>query len=198
MRKTLTRLALAGAAVTVLATGAAMAQIPAPPVPPTPPAPPMDDMMAMGPGMMFMHHGRATDPESRAQRLRDVLQLRPDQDAALKAYVDATSPKIIVRDEDDRKDGDKSERPVDRSVERKPPTTLERLDRMSKTAEALQKRVAATRAFYTALSPSQQKAFDALGLEGGGDHMFIRRFETHGPAAFKGGERRVIIQRKVG
>lgn len=194
MRKTLTRLALAGAAVTILATSAAVAQIPAPPAPPTPPAPPMDDMMAMGPGMMVMHHGRAADPESRAQRLRDVLQLRPDQDAALKAYVDATSPKIIVKDEDDRKDGDKP----DRLVERKPPTTLERLDRMTKAAEALQKRVSATRAFYTALSPSQQKAFDALDLEGGGDHMFIRRFETHGPAAFKGGERRVIIQRKVG
>lgn len=197
MRKTITRLALAGVAVAALAAGAATAQIPAPPAPPpppAPPAPPMDGMMAMGPGMMFMHHGRHADPESRAQRLRDVLQLRPDQDAALKAYVDATSPKIVVKDEDDRKDGDKP----DRLVERKPPTTLERLDRMSKAAEAMQKRVAATRAFYTALSPSQQKAFDALGLEDGGDHMFIRRFDTHGPAVFKGGEHRVVIQRKVG
>ena len=196
MRKSFTRLALAGAAVGVLGASAAAAQIPAPPTPPAPPAPPlpppppMDAMMAMGPDMMIMHHGRDLDPEKRAQRLRDVLQLRADQEGALKAYVDATSPKITVRQ-------DKSE-PGDKPTERKPATTLERLDRMSQAAEALQKRVAAARAFYTALSPSQQKAFDALGLEAGGDHMFIRRFETHGPAAFKNGSRAVVIQRKVG
>lgn len=196
MRKSFIRLALAGGAVGVLAAGVAAAQIPAPPpvppVPPMPPAPPMDAMMAMGPDMMIMHHGRDLDPEKRAQRLRDVLQLRSDQEGALKAYVDATSPKITVRQ--DKAD----EKPGDKLVERKPATTLERLDRMSQAAEAMQKRVAATRAFYGALSPSQQKAFDALGLEAGGDHMFIRRFETHGPAAFKGGSRAVVIQRKVG
>lgn len=195
MRKSLIRLALAGAAVTALAAGAASAQIPAPPPPPAPPAPPsMDAMMAMGPGMMFMHHGRGLDPAKRAEHLRDVLQLRPDQDGALKAYVEATSPKIVVRkDNDDDKPGEK----MDRLVDRKPPTTLERLDQMSKVAEAMQKRVAATRAFYIALSPSQQKAFDALDLERGGDHVFIRRFETRGPAPFKG-SRTTVIQRKVG
>lgn len=198
MRKSLIRLALAGAAVTALAAGAASAQIPAPPPPPAPPAPPapppMDAMMAMGPGMMMMHHGRGLDPAKRAEHLRDVLQLRPDQDGALKAYVEATSPKIVVRkDNDDDKPGEK----MDRLVDRKPPTTLERLDQMSKVAEAMQKRVAATRAFYTALSPSQQKAFDALDLERGGDHVFIRRFETRGPAPFKG-SRTTVIQRKVG
>lgn len=199
MRKSLLRLALAGAAVTALAAGAASAQIPAPPTPPAPPAPTapppppsMDAMMAMGPGMMAMHHGRGLDPAKRAEHLRDVLQLRPDQDGALKAYVEATSPKILVKkDEADGKDG------PERLVERKPPTTLERLDQMTKAAEALQKRAAATRAFYTALSPSQQKAFDALDLERGGDQMIIRRFETRGPAPFKG-SRTMVIQRKVG
>ncbi len=194
MRKSLIRLALAGAAVTALAAGAASAQVPAPPEPPAPPAPPpppMEAMMAMGPGMM-MHHGRAPNPEHHAQHLRDVLQLRPDQEGALKAYVEATAPKMLVRkDEADGKDG------PDRAINRKPPTTLERLDHMSKAAEALQKRVAATRAFYTALSPSQQKAFDALDLEGGGDHVFVRRFETRGPAPFKGAKT-PVIQRKVG
>lgn len=194
MRKSLVRLALAGAAVTALAAGAASAQIPTPPAPPAPlapPPPPMDAMMAMGPGMM-MRHDRAPNPEAQAQHLRDVLQLRPDQDGALKAYIEATSPKIMVRkDEADGKDG------PDRAIERQPPSTLERLDRMSKMAEAMQKRVAATRAFYTALSPSQQKAFDALDLERGGDHMIIRRFETRGPAPFKG-SRTTTIQRKVG
>lgn len=192
MRKNLIRLALAGAAVTALAASAASAQVPAPPAPPAPPVPPpMDAMMAMGPGMM-MHHRRAPNPEAHAQHLRDVLQLRPDQESALKAYVEATAPKIMVRkDGADGKDG------PDRAIDRKPPTTLERLDRMSQMADAMQKRVAATRAFYTALSPSQQKAFDALDLERGGDHMIIRRFDTRGPASFKG-DRTTVIQRKIG
>jgi hypothetical protein len=138
------------------------------------------------------HHGRGLDPAKRAQHLRDVLQLRSDQEAALKAYVDATSPKIAIRkDKDDGKEG------PDRLIDRKPPTTLERLDQMSKVAEAMQKRVAATRAFYTALSPSQQKAFDALDLEVGGAHMRVHRIETRGPAGFKGA-RTTVIQRKVG
>jgi LTXXQ motif family protein len=191
MRKSLIRLALASAAVTALAAGAASAQISNPPEPPAPPAPPMEGMGPGGPGMMAMRH-RAPNPEQHAQHLRDVLQLRPDQDGALKAYVEATSPKILVRKEaDDGKGG------PDRLVDRKPPTTLERLDHMSKAAETLQKRVAATRAFYTALSPSQQKAFDALDLEGGGDRMVVRRIETRGPAPLKGA-RTTVIQRKVG
>ncbi len=197
MRKTLSRLALAGAAVTVLAGGVALAQVPAPPAPPVPPPPPplppMEAMMAGGPGMGLMHH-HAPDPEKRAQRLRDVLQLRADQDGALKAYVDATTPKFEhVRKEDGPDAGGKIE-PADR----KPPTTLDRLDRMSKMAEAMEKRIAATRAFYNALSPSQQKAFDALDLEGGmGDHVIIRRFETRGAPVFHGGDK-APPQRKVG
>lgn len=208
MRKPFVRLALAGAAVAVMATAAA-AQVPppppAPPAPPAPPMPPMDAMMAMGPDMMFMHHhDRAADPEKRAQRLRDVLQLRPDQDGALKAYVEATSPKFVAKKEEiakdkgdkaDKKDGDKME-----WAERKPMTTLERLDHMTKAAETLQKRAAATRAFYMALTPAQQKTFDVLGMADGmgGDRVLIRRFDTHGPAAFKGGERKVVVERKVG
>ena len=210
MRKSLSRLALAGAAVTVLAAGVAVAQIPAPPAPPAPPEappppppphPPMD-MMAMGPDMMgpggdmmFMrHHGRP-DPAKRAQRLRDVLQLRPDQDGALKAYVDATSPKIEIHKEEakaDKKDGE--------MAERAPPTTLERLDHMTKAADAMKKRAEATRSFYLSLTPSQQKTFDVLGLDegpGAGEHIVIRRLETHGAPVFKG-ERKVVTQRKVG
>lgn len=198
MRTSLIRLALAGAAVTVLAAGAASAQIPAPPPPPAPPAtpapplPPME-MMAMGPHtMMWSHGGRSADPEKRAQRLRDVLQLRGDQDGALKAYVEATTPKIEVRKVvKDAKDG--AEAPT-------PPTTLERLDRMTKAAEAMQKRAAATRAFYLALTPSQQKTFDVLGMaeEFGGERIRVHRFDTRGPAAFKSGQNKVVIQRKVG
>ena len=217
MRKTSTRVAVAGAAISTLIAGAALAQIPAPPPPPAPPAPPeaplpplppmpMDGMMAMvGPGMdmMMMRHGRPADPEKRAQRLRDVLQLRPDQDGALKAFVAATSPKIeikrevVKKEKGDKADGDKME-----WNERAPMTTLERLDRMTKAADAMKARAEATRAFYTALTPSQQKTFDVLGMgEGGmeeGGRVFVRRFDAKGPAMFKGGDRKVIIQRKIG
>jgi hypothetical protein len=220
MRKTLTRLALAGAAATLFAGAAIAAQMPppppappappAPPMPPMPPLPPMEALMAMGPDMMFMHHrGHGADPEKRAQRLRDILQLRPDQDGALKAYVEATAPKIVIKREevskekadkdhkDHKKDGDKLV-----WNERKLLTTLERLDRMDKAAAAMKQRADATRAFYTALTPSQQKTFDILGMgEGHGgdnDRVFIHRFDTKGPAVFKSGDRKVVIQRKVG
>ena len=217
MRKTTLKLAFAGAAISTLIASAALAQVPAPPAPPAPPPPPeapmpplppmpMEGMMAMaGPGMdiVMMRHGRSADPEKRAQRLRDVLQLRPDQDGALKAFVAATTPKIeikrevIKREKDYKADGEKME-----WTERAPMTTLERLDRMTKAADAMKQRAEATRAFYTALTPSQQKTFDVLGMGedgiGGGEHVFVRRFDTKGPAMFKGGDRKVIIQRKVG
>lgn len=200
MRKSLVRLALAGAAVTAIAAGAAVAQIPAPPPPPAPPAPPAPPPpppeFAMGPDMMIMHHGRAPDPEKRAQRLRDVLQLRPDQDRVLKAYVEATSPKLFVARKEEAKDGETGDRLIDRA----PPTTLERLDHMTKAADAMKARAEATRAFYLSLSPSQQKTFDVLdldGRDGGGFH--VHRLDVRGPRAFKDGERKVIIQqRKVG
>lgn len=211
MRKTLTRLALAGAATTLLA-GAALAQVPAPPAPPAPPPPPeapmppmppMDMMMAMGPDMMFMHQDRHADPEKRAQRLRDILQLRGDQDGALKAYVEATTPKIVIEkrevSKDDKKDGDAKR--GGEWAERKPLTTLERLDRVTKAADAMKKRAEATRAFYTALTPAQQKTFDILGMgegDGAGDQrVFVRRFDTRGPM-IKSDDRRIVIQRKVG
>ncbi|AVG21582.1 hypothetical protein EIB18_19415 [Caulobacter vibrioides] len=220
MRKTSTRLAVASAALSTLIAGAAFAQVPTPPAPPAPPPPPeaplpplpplppmpIEGMMAMaGPGMdmMVMRHGRSADPEKRAQRLRDVLQLRPDQDGALKAFVEATTPKIEVKREAVKKEkGDKADGDKMEWTERTPPTTLERLDRMTKAADAMKKRAEATRAFYTALTPSQQKTFDVLGMGedgmGGGERVFVHRFDTKGPAMFKGGDRKVILQRKVG
>lgn len=197
MRKSFVRLALAGVAVTALTASVAVAQIPAPPPPPAPPAPPapplppLDALTAMGPDMAMMgHHFRAPDPEKRAQRLRDVLQLRPDQDRALKAYVEATSPKITTI----KKEAASADR------EDEPPTTLERLDHMTKAADAMKARAEATRAFYLALTPSQQKTFDVLGMDGGrdGGGFHIHRLDTRGPDVFKSGDRKVIIQRKVG
>lgn len=200
MRTSTRNLALAASAVLALAAtgGAAMAQMPpppppAPPAPPPPPMPPMEAMMAGGPNMVFMStmRGPHGDPAAHAQHLRDVLQLRPEQEGALKAYLEGGKPppmKEMIKD-----DGPEGDKPL---------TTPERLDRqaerMAEMAALFQKRAAVTKAFYASLSPSQQKAFDALGPEMGGPRMEVRRIETRHEGPPLGGERRVIIQRKAG
>lgn len=197
MRISTRNLALAAGAVLVLAAGGtALAQVPpppppAPPAPPAPPPPPLDMMMAGGPHIMMMRsHG---DPAARAQHLRDVLQLRGDQEGALTAYLDGSKPpamKEMIKD-----DGPDAE-------DKKPLTTPERLDRqaarMADMAAMFQKRAAVTKAFYAALSPSQQKAFDALGPEMGGPRMEVRRIETRHDGPGAGAQHKVIIQRKAG
>jgi len=170
MRLSPSRLAiLAAAALSLSTTAIAVAQD----GPPPPGPPPMADDGPGAPGGPMMMHRRHRDPEARAQHLRDVLQLRSDQDGALKAYLAAVEPK------DWSQDGQK------KALAEGPPkalTTPERLDReaerLAKATEAFKARAAATRAFYTALSPSQKKAFDALGPMGGGHGPMIRRIEA--------------------
>jgi protein CpxP len=151
----------------------------------------MDMMMAGGPHIMMMRsHG---DPAAHAQHLRDVLQLRADQEGALKAYLDGSAPKAMHEMiKDDGPDGN----------DKKALTTPERLDRqaarLAEMAATFQKRAAVTKAFYAALSPSQQKAFDALGPEMGGPRMEVRRIETRHDGPGMGGQHKVIIQRKAG
>ncbi|MDG2529852.1 Spy/CpxP family protein refolding chaperone [Caulobacter endophyticus] len=197
--KSLTLAAGAALAAGVVAASAQPAAPPPPPAPPEAPEPPppppsFDNLMFRGhPGPGAMAFRMHQDPEARAQRLRDVLQLTDRQDGALKAYIAATGPKERPEPRPAR----------DESVKDKaPPTALERLDeqaeRMAKVAADLKGRADATRSFYNALTPSQKKAFDALGPEvTGAPNVTVRRFETRGPKAGFG-ERRVIIQRKSG
>lgn len=130
-----------------------------------------------GPGGMGMHH--RMDPEKHAEHLRTMLQLRPDQEGALKAFIEATKPEMRT---------ERRAAPAEGAPAPKPMTTPERLDmaakRMAEHQARFQKRAAATRAFYAQLSPSQQKAFDAL-------HMVMRRM--HGP-----GGRDVRVMRRGG
>lgn len=139
---------------------------------------------------------RHWDPAARADHMRTMLQLTPQQEPAFKTFLEATKRperKIEIRTD---KDGAPPEA-------RKPLTTPERLDRQAKAmAEhqaAFQKRSAATRAFYAQLSPSQQKVFDTLGPHGGGRHVKI--FRRGGPDGHMrgpggpGGERRIIMRR---
>lgn len=164
MRLQPSRLALVAAAVLTL-SGAAAAVAQDGPPPPGPP--PMADDGPGGPGgpVMMRHH--RLDPEAHAQHLRDVLQLRADQDGALKAYLDAVAPKDWTKDRPKREAVD---------APRQPPTTPERLDREAERLDRARARIDATRAFYAALSPSQKKAFDALGPMAGGPGM-MRRVE---------------------
>ena len=105
------------------------------------------------------------------QRLHDLLQIKPDQEAAFKTYLAAIEPQPKPGEGGPGHDGQRGERA--------PMTTLERLDRMTARIDVLQQRVSATRTFYGALSPDQRKAFDVMPRMGeGGHHGFGRvRFE---------------------
>lgn len=167
MRLQPSRLAMMAAAAITLSTAAvAVAQDAPPPGPP-----PMADH---GPGGWTggRHH---VDPEARAQHLRDALQLRSDQDDALKAYLAATDHKGWGKGRSKRAAAEGSRRPL---------TTPERLDRETEHLTRAKARVDATRAFYAALSPSQKKAFDVLGPRGGDHGPRMRRAEFR---HFKGG-----------
>jgi hypothetical protein len=117
--------------------------------------------------MVFRTEHPHRDP---AEHLRTVLQLKPGQEAALKAYLDAIGPphhEMIVRLDHDEG----------------PRTTPERLAEMEKMLAEHDQRVhaqiEATRRFYAQLDPAQQKAFDELGLAAG--HMGMMRMVSFMP-----------------
>jgi Spy/CpxP family protein refolding chaperone len=147
MRSTIRSTALAGILMLAAATAA-------------PAQPPAHDG-ARGPRpmaaqMQAMHEAHA---RQRAQDLRTVLRLRPDQEPALTAFLASHRPPMP---------------PGDR---RGPPpealTTPQRLDEMARREAAHaamgRRRAEALRTFYAALSPEQRQVFDALQrMEGGG------------------------------
>ena len=105
------------------------------------------------PGMMQEQH-RAHMQQRRAQRearLKQILQITPAQDSAWNAWTAARRPADMQRPNP----GELAQLP-----------TPERIDRMralrtARSAE-MDRRSDATKVFYAALNPSQQKAFDAL------------------------------------
>lgn len=118
---------------------------------------------------------RRPDPAAmaarRADHLRAALQLRPEQEAALKAYIDARQPKPRA---------DRGERKTFAAM-----TTPQRLDArrvmMTERLAAFDQRAAATKRFYAQLNPSQQKAFDVLQQRGGKHGMRGGHGRGHGP-----------------
>ena len=151
---------LALAALLALSGGAAFAQ----------PAAPAPD------GGPRAHHQRM-DPakfaERRAERLRATLQLRPEQEPALTTFLAATAPNPERM----------RERRADRG-EARDLTTPQRLDqqsaRLAERQRAFAARADATKRFYAQLSPSQQKAFDALREGGKRGHKGGHRGGRHG------------------
>ena len=136
--------------------------------------PPSAEMKARHEAMQKQH----------VEDLKTVLRLRPDQEAALTAFVASPEP---------------------RRFERKLPapgsqTTPQRLDEMAKADAEMAARHKETRdalaKFYAALSPDQQKVFDALqrlkGGHGGGHRRMVRG--PHG----KGGGPNVFMMRRGG
>ena len=111
-------------------------------------------------------HLRQEHEQERAKKLHDLLNLRPDQEPALQAFLADMRPPPPPEERDH---GDRAR--LDAL------STPERLDRMG---EMMARRDAehqaefrhhaeAVKRFYTALDPAQRRAFDAIH-EGGGEH----------------------------
>jgi periplasmic protein CpxP/Spy len=141
--------------------------------------PPSEEMKARHEAMRKQH----------MEDLKTVLRLRPDQEAALAAFMASHEPQRF-----EMKLGDP-----------KTLTTPQRLEQMAKHEEAMRaahaKRRDALAKFYATLSPDQQKAFDALHrlqAHHGGGHGPGMMMGHGGPMMMHGGpgqERRVIIRR---
>jgi hypothetical protein len=105
--------------------------------------------------------------QARAKALHEILDIRPDQEAAFQTFVTSMRPP----------EGGAGIRPhgMDDEGAMAQLTTPERLDRMAQRMAERQSRfqqhAAAVKAFYATLSPQQKRAFDALpGLMGMGGH----------------------------
>ena len=133
-----------------------------------PPPPAAPAVPAQHGGMMRerMEHTRA----EHLQLLHDALAIRSDQEGAWQAFAAAIAPQPGAAEHRWSGEG-KGDEP--QSL-----TTPERLDRisarMAERTAAFQRHAAAVKALYAALSPAQQRTFDALarlrGPHGGPGH----------------------------
>jgi len=173
MKLTLLRGVALASALAVTGVAATSAAQPASP-------PPAD---RPGPGWDHPRMDPAEMAQKRAQHLRDVLQLRPNQEPALTELMAALKPPEGLRERM------REERQAMQNL-----TTPERLDRqrdrLVKRQAEFDRRAMAIKRFYAQLTPAQQKAFDALRPMGGkmGGHRGGRMGGGHmrghgGPAA---------------
>ena len=92
---------------------------------------------------------------SQAERLRLALGLRPDQDGALQAFVQAIAPPPGVMERMRQQEESAASLPTPRRLD----MMLAGMDEMRAVTVA---RIVATKRFYAQLTPAQQRAFDAL------------------------------------
>lgn len=123
------------------------------------------------PAMQKMHHegmgmgGGMHNPARLADHVRTVLQLRADQEPALQAFVASMKPPMGHEGMGPDGMGEKMKHEHEAMMSK---STPEKLDMMLARAKAhvarMEAHVAATKTFYAALTPSQQKAFDSLAM----------------------------------
>jgi hypothetical protein len=147
----LSSLAAAGA-IALTAAGAGSAQ---PMQAPGAPAGEAQGWRRPDPAQMAEHH---------AERLRAILQLRPDQEPALRAFIAAMQP---TPEQLQRREAERAQRGEAGSLPT--PARLDRMQaRLAERQAAFARRSDAVKRFYAQLSPAQQKAFDALPMPHGG------------------------------
>jgi hypothetical protein len=156
-------LALAGV-IAVATAGASLAQ-PAPG-----PAPGAD-------GREWRRPDPAQMAERHAEHLRAILQLRPDQEPALRALIAALQPDPAKmehwrKDRDEKGEGE-AKAPLPERLDRMQARMAERQAAFGRKAEALKR-------FYAQLSPAQQRAFDAMPMMMGHHHGGMRGHGPHG------------------
>jgi len=166
-----TKTLLAG--VAAIATGAAIATAAlAQPAAPAPAKPAMAGHGMAGHGMKGPEAGR-----DHAAHLRAILQLRPNQEAALTAFLAAMKPD--------------HGRMMKMAHAERPKTTPERLaameSRMAEHHAQMRTRIEATRRFYDQLDAAQKRAFDELPPMMGHGKGMRRMHETHKGAGAMGG-----------
>ncbi len=155
----LNRLILAG--LLAAGTSAAMAQTPAV-APPPPPA--SAGAMMNGPGGQHMMMGQQDPAKMQAQiakhqaDMKALLKITPAQEAVWSRYTAAMQPPAHATPptREQRTELDKLPTP-----ERIDKMHALRTDRMTEMNAAMDKRDEATKALYAALTPEQQKIFDA-------------------------------------
>jgi hypothetical protein len=98
-------------------------------------------------------------PADQSDRLRRQLNLRPDQETALQAFVAAMQPRPGEVDRLRAEAGRDALLPTPRRLD----AMLARMDSMRGEVMA---RISATRAFYAGLTPAQQSVFDQMPSPG--------------------------------
>ncbi|WHZ09919.1 MAG: hypothetical protein OJF60_000358 [Burkholderiaceae bacterium] len=156
MKTCFRRMTLAGALATAIAGASFAAVAQTPPAPPPPPAAAPAQMQRHDPAQW--HAKMAERHAKQMARLKTELKITPQQEGAWNSFAEALQPPASAEH------GSRS-RMREKFAQM---TTPERIDQMralrDRRAALMDQRDIATKTFYTALSPTQQKTFDEATL----------------------------------